>query len=151
MCTIWRRYIYKFIKIGAVVTELKFSYAFVSNLRFCNVCKIDAFYQWFSGPTRQMRRLSLSVQLAVRTRPPFFRGWIYRYIQELTIYWVAGSILILIIRLMISRVAKTFLNPSVQKSVHFQKKSVQSVQFSRNNPYNPYNFFFKNPYNPYIF
>ena len=49
------------------------------------------------------------------------------------------------------RVAKTFLNPSVQKSVHFQKKSVQSVQFSKNNLYNPYNFFFKNPYNPYIF
>ena len=34
------------------------------------------------------------------------------------------------------RVAKTFLNPSVQKSVHFQKKSVQSVQFSKNSPYN---------------
>ncbi len=49
------------------------------------------------------------------------------------------------------RVAKTFLNPFVQKSVHFQKKSVQSVQFSKNNPYNPYNFFLKNPYNPYIF
>ena len=81
----WRRCIYARIKLA---------------LRFCNVCKIDAFYQWFSGPTRQMRQLSLSVQLAVRTRPPFFRGWIYRYIQELTIYWVAGSILI--VRFMIS-------------------------------------------------
>ena len=29
------------------------------------------------------------------------------------------------------RVAKTFLNKSVQKSVHFQKKSVQSVQFKK--------------------
>ena len=33
------------------------------------------------------------------------------------------------------RVAKTFLNKSVQKSVHFQKKSVQSVQFLKKNPY----------------
>jgi len=41
-----------------------------------------------------------------------------------------------ILVLRIHRVAKTFLNKSVQKSVHFQKKSVQSVQFSKNNPYN---------------
>jgi len=52
----------------------------------------------------------------------------------------------------ILRVAKTFLKKSVQKSLHFQKKSVQSVQFSKKNPYNPYIFlnqsvhFFKNPY-----
>ena len=38
------------------------------------------------------------------------------------------------------RVAKTFLKKSVQKSVHFQKKFVQSVQFSKKNPYNLYNF-----------
>ena len=37
--------------------------------------------------------------------------------------------------LLIFRVAKTFLNPSVQKSVHFQKKSVQSVQFSKKIPF----------------
>ena len=38
------------------------------------------------------------------------------------------------------RVAKPFLKKSVQKFVHFQKKSVQSVHFSKKNPYNPYNF-----------
>ena len=37
------------------------------------------------------------------------------------------------------RVAKTFLKKSVQKFVHFQKKSVQSVHFLKN-PYNQYNF-----------
>ena len=45
------------------------------------------------------------------------------------------------------RVAKSFLKKSVQKSVHLQKKS---VQFSKKNPYNPYNLR-KKPYNPYIF